>query len=588
MERRHDEFSDSRRRLLRGYAPLVVFAAGFALITLLVPSIGREQNVTTVRESLAGQKSTSGRPTSTPTTAPAGTPTTGGSVTGTTAATAPSGAPSPSTAERSVSSSSAAVPKSGTGAAVTGNTSACPGQALQVPGDPYSPPCVAFSGSNGGATSNGVTAGTITLSYRFTSDYSSESQSVDSLGGAAFTPTKASTESTVNGLVAYFNSHFQFYGRKLAVDYFNGQGSMTNEEQDIGQAQTMADATNVAQQIHAFADINTQDELYANDLVQQHVVNFGGGDLANSTLEASAPYTWGTSVSCNTLITAVMEVVDKELANRPAAYAGGSLKGQPRKIALLAPSSPDYASCANEAIALAKAAGVTISDDISYELDASTLTQQDDTIVAKLANDGDTTVLLFTDPISNLLLTERAAQQDYTPEWFEMGIAADVDAVAQLYDQSEWSHTFGISFLGEAVPVQDMLGYDAYKASNSDEPATSVVQSAYETLDELAIGIQLAGPDLTPTTFEEGMRAYPGSQPGSDNLQFGSWLFPAGDFNPTQDSWLISWNPNKVSPQNGQPGSYDIDTPRYKAGQYPTGPPALPSGFPYTPSANSS
>ena len=33
----------------------------------------------------------------------------------------------------------------------------CPDRAEQIPGDPYSPPCIQFSGDNGGATAKGVT-----------------------------------------------------------------------------------------------------------------------------------------------------------------------------------------------------------------------------------------------------------------------------------------------------------------------------------------------------------------------------------------------------------------------------------------------
>src|SRR5688500_6889895 len=42
----------------------------------------------------------------------------------------------------------------------------CTDRSLQVIGDPYSPPCIAFAGNNGGATSRGVTAEEIIISAR--------------------------------------------------------------------------------------------------------------------------------------------------------------------------------------------------------------------------------------------------------------------------------------------------------------------------------------------------------------------------------------------------------------------------------------
>jgi len=289
------------------------------------------------------------------------------------------------------------------------------------------------------------------------------------------------------------------------------------------------------------------------------------------------------------LMQRVMNMVDNELVNKPAAYAGGSLKNQTRKFAIIAPENPTLQSCANEAIALAQAAGAPIADDITYQLNVNTLTAQDDNIVAKLANDNITSVILLTDPGSPLFLTERAAQQNYYPEWIETGAAdVDYDEDAQLYDQSEWSHAFGLSFLGPTLPEQATLGYAAYKSVESDEPAPLVASQMYELLDQISIGLEMAGPDLTPTNFEAGMRAYPGSQAGAPDAQYGTWLYPANSFNPVQDSVFVHWDPNKISAYNGQAGAYVVDSPRYGAGQYPVGNPPLPSGFPYTATSSSS
>ena len=44
------------------------------------------------------------------------------------------------------------------------------------------------------------------------------------------------------------------------------------------------------------------------------------------------------------------------------------------------------------------------------------------------------------------------------------GVAlTDHDIVGQLFQQSEWSHAFGVTFRGPTVPKQDTFGYAAYK-----------------------------------------------------------------------------------------------------------------------------
>jgi hypothetical protein len=168
------------------------------------------------------------------------------------------------------------------------------------------------------------------------------------------------------------------------------------------------------------------------------------------------------------------------------------------------------------------------------------------------------------------------------------GVAlTDTDIVGQLFDQSEWSHAFGVTFAGPIVPKQDTFGYAAYKTINPSTEPANAVDLIYEQMYQMAIGIQMAGPDLTPANFEAGMRAYPGSQAGASNALYGTWDFPVGHFTPQVDSAFIYWDPNKVSPYNDKQGAYVVSSTRYKTGQYPAGPPALPTTFPITPQSSS-
>jgi hypothetical protein len=559
----------ARLRLFRGYAPLVVIVVAFALITTLTPTMAPEKDVVTQR---VGSSLTSAN-------GVGGAQAPGGSSTGTAAGAA-------STAAGGAGTTAGTGTKSAAGATTpaTGNTAGCPGQAEQVPSDPYSPPCIAFSGSNGGNTSPGVTSSTITLSFRVNADFENLQQSFGNLSAAAPSTSVADLERTYQGMVTYFNDHYQFYGRKIKLVFFNGQGTFANEVQGAGQAQATADSLTAAQQIGAFGELNGLDDVYAHALAQQKVVTAVSAYLANSTMTADAPYLWSQTASCSQIVEAVVDFVAKQLANKPAAYAGGSLKGQPRKFALIAPENPNYQVCANEAVALAKAAGFSISDDLNYDVNASTLATQDDQLVAKMANDNDTSVLLLTDALSPLLLTDRATEQNYNPEWIETGVASlDTDASAQAYQQSEWTHAFGVSFLGPTVPLQQSLGYEAYTSVQSDTPAISQASNAFAALQMMAIGIQMAGPDLTPQTFAKGMFAYPGSQNSSPNLNFGAWKFTPASYSAGASSWSIYYDPTKTSTQDGQTGGYTVASPDYPIGSFPsTGAPPFPAAFPYS------
>jgi Periplasmic binding protein len=564
----------SNSRLLKGYGPLAALLVAFVLMAMLVPTKAPQQEV--VHESQAGAATTGDSGAA------------AGSTTSTTVAgSAASGAPAGTAGGSAAAAGAAAGGHAQTAtaaAAATGKSGSCPGQPEQVPGDPYSPPCIAFSGNNGGATSPGVTANSLNVTYRNTADSESFQQTLASLGGADITDTTADIERTISALATYFDTHFQFYGRKLNIEYFNGQGSITNELLGSGQQQADADAVTAAQQLHAFAELDGVTEPYDVALAGQKVISIGAPYLSASFMGQYAPYMWSLDTESNDVVTATQDLYLKSMAGGKAAYAGGSLLNQPRKVAIIAPSDPWYQTAAAAAVQQAAAAGYPVADNIQYQLNLSTLSSQAATVISQLQNDGITTVICGCDPVFPVYLTSRAAEQGYTPEWVVAGVAlTDNDIVGQLFDQQEWNHAFGVTFAGPTMPKQDTFGYAAYESVSPGTQPANAVDLIYAQMYEMAIGIQMAGPDLTPQTFENGMRAYPGSQAGASNAFYGTWDFPTGHYTPQTDWAFIYWDPTKVSPYDDKVGAYVVSSTRNKIGQYAGGPLPLPSNFPITP-----
>jgi hypothetical protein len=126
-----------------------------------------------------------------------------------------------------------------------------------------------------------------------------------------------------------------------------------------------------------------------------------------------------------------------------------------------------------------------------------------------------------------------------------------------------------VSFAGSILPQRAGLGYAAYKTIRSDEPAFSV-EIIYAQFYMIALGIQLAGPNLNPFTFEQGMFSYPGG-----TGMYGSWRFGPGIYTPQRDTRLIWWDPEKVSVYNNKKGAYQES---YGGRRFPVG--QLPSGNP--------
>ena len=80
------------------------------------------------------------------------------------------------------------------------------------------------------------------------------------------------------------------------------------------------------------------------------------------------------------------------------------------------------------------------------------------------------------------------------------------------------------------------------------------VDVLYQRLYQLALGIQLAGPDLTPQTFAQGMWSYQGGDGGygpQDYVYNGTKYFSA------THQYKIQWyDPSEVSQSDGAQGTW--------------------------------
>ncbi len=216
------------------------------------------------------------------------------------------------------------------------------------PGDPYSPPCMTFSGSNGGATSRGVTANTITVTYMNPTD---GSQSVDqaiqaytgSYNSVIFPETYAQKINTLQELVTYFNEHFQFYGRKIVLQVFNGQQDSAGDNQ----RNVKADALNVADTIKAFAELNGTSQAYVEALTAQKVSSFRRRLLLTAIYQQQSPYSWSFTPDCTELGQEVGAVAAKDMVGHTTQWAGtGVGDGKPRVFAVVVPDEQIYRQCA--------------------------------------------------------------------------------------------------------------------------------------------------------------------------------------------------------------------------------------------------
>ena len=557
----------ANRLILRGYGPLAALIVVLLLVTMLVPS--RPESDEPLTQFTGGD--TTGFPAPGAATGPAGPAPAAGAPVGTApqaGATTTTTTGTPGKAGRTVTTNAAAAP--------TANT--CSGGKKQDANTAYSPPCIAWNGGdNGGATTRGVTEDTITVAFRDIGnplgDDDSELAKTAEKKGIVASPE--ATARTRQALVDYFNSTYQLYGRKVKVVTYKGRGDAIKELGGTGQEGANADALKVGQEIKAFADMSAISQPYLDALVRQKVITFGGIHLPASYYRARAPYAWGQLVDCTALMDSAIDLLTKRLPPNAKATRAGSaaLREKPRTYGLVVPDDAVYGQCINDARPKLKAAGITLSKEIRYSLEIAKLQQESPNIAAQLKAAGVTTVLLVTDPILPFFLSGSATQQDFWPEWFLSGtFLTDADVAGQFYDQDQWQFAYGQSYLSDIRQGQASESYRAYKKIRPNDEPTLTRDLDYYSLLMLFIGLQLAGPNLTPQTFERGMFAFPGA-----SGPLGHWSWGPNDYTAIDDAREIYYDRRALSAFNNQPGRYVSPgaTARYR-GNWPAKDPGSP------------
>lgn len=575
-------------RLFRGYGPLVGFLAAMVIMANVVPTARQEvtsdDGFASEDTSVAVAGEVDEASTTTVATTEDTVAGTDPAVTDTSAATGSSGAAgtagrSGGTRTTTRSGGSAAAPRGGSSDAAAGRIP-CPDRQLQVAKDSYSPPCYQWTGGdNGGATAKGVTGNEIVVAVRIDTFLSGLSDALSKAAGADdLREDPEVVKRTFQGLTDYFNKTYQFYGRKLKLVMFSGKGDPLKEALGGGQEGAEADALKVATEIKAFADISAVTPPYADALSRRGVVNIGAPYVSRDWLTRRRPFAWTPLTDCSTVVESVGSYYVTKMSKRPAAYAAGDLKGKPRVAGIIAPENDWYQECVAAGVKIVQqgGAGGDLRLNEKYQLDLNKMSTQAASLVSKFKAAGVTSVICGCDPVLLSFLTKQAEQQGYQPEWMLTGVAfTDQDLVGQLFDQTAWSRAFGVSFSGPPQPLRGSFAYAAYKSSNTPGDPSIATEIIYYQLQLLAIGVQMAGPNLTPATFEAGMFAYP-----ARSGRAGLWNFGPGDYSTSADAREVYWNSNAQSIQNGKKGAYIESQPgkRYPIGQWPAGNPLVPGG----------
>ncbi|HZU72626.1 MAG TPA: hypothetical protein VE990_07620 [Acidimicrobiales bacterium] len=539
---------------MESYLPLLYFAVAIAVIALLLPSVLRPPAQQSNQSAQLSPNSPHSQQQSIIAAFQSAESGTNGAGQGAGAGAAPGGLPgAPAPAAE----------------AVSGPPHYCPFGVGQPPlqlNSPYAPPCAAgYNGKNPGATYQGVTVTTVRIA-------------VGDIAGATFpqngpVPTQPSAgegaaDRFYTDMQLYFNQAFQLWGRSL---------QLIGVTQGTGASGDVKAETAAAKDYSVFA-ATTYTPPFCPNAVQDHMPVFCRGQYELPYYQQRQPYLYSWFMDETQSDQFIAENICKNLAGKAAKWAGPGLSGRPRKFGLIYSEDPTYPVDGPDiARDLKEQCNLSLAVDIGYDLTAGDSNGNSAlaSALVRFEDAGVTTVLDEMDYLSSAEFTNQAASAGYVPEWYDNGASLmDRNQLAADQNQAEWAHAFGFTTEEMEIPLSDTACYQVVQAVDPGySPNESLCNYQFPSLLQLVSGIQGAGPDLTPTTLDQGL-----VKNGYKYYSNPSW--PAGGGfsadNPTYiknvaEMW---WKPGAVDPVTGDPtGAYEYldGGARYRLGQLPGG-----------------
>lgn len=425
--------------------------------------------------------------------------------------------------------------------------------------DPQSPPCVPYwEGNNLGATARGVTGTEIRVA----------------IGNSGLL-----TEANIKLYQDFFNRRFEFYGRQLNLISYPAAPPASSA------TQMQQDAVRVESEIEAFAatQYSEQDgrhDVYYNALAERKILGIMTGSLGlartnEDTMRRFAPYQWDYTPSSDRMFRGYGQFICNVLAGRPARYAAPPQSQLPtRGFGIIVDTgyldTPPYdIGPLKEALS---GCGVT---PVVAEWDQGPASAA--TIMVNFQRpEANVTSVMYTGSGSLLALRlmPAASGQGFHPEWLVWDLGyQDTDSQAQFYPKDQVSQVLGLQVYNKTLRLEDTpYMWAAKEMDPTAAPVGDQYLRFYESLLVLSSGIQMAGPRLTPQTFEQGLMKTQFPNPGAGGPPFYQARagFP-GVHTMQQDMAMIWLSATERSPITGQSPAFCYVRlgKRYGLGEWP-------------------
>lgn len=441
-------------------------------------------------------------------------------------------------------------------------------------------PCVEpWDGAdNGGATSPGVTADSIKVIV-YQGEPDPLQQAIVGEAGADTDP--ADTAQAAVDYLKMLEDVYETYGRTLDVEVVAASGGPADATAAQADARTIIDKK-------PFAVIGgpAQTPAFWQELVAAKILCMGSCSVAESwdATEKAAPYLWPTGLAPEQADRHLVELVGKQLVGKKAEFAGSDeIKAKERVFGWVQAETEtgEYKGRNDEFDRqLADDYGGKVAARSTYLFDPGAAQETATAVVARMRDAGVTTVIMSTDPLVPAAITKEATKQGYFPEWvIGPSVLADTTIFGRTFDQQQWSHAFGLGLPTARADNSLSDAFFVYQWYYGEEAPVNTVNVVLPGPERFMLGVHLAGPELTPETFEQGLFRYPPPEAGKTypRNSWGTELWGKGDHNSSDDATAIWWDPDATGEDEaGNEGTgmlrYVDGGTRYLPGDWPTDP----------------
>ncbi len=413
--------------------------------------------------------------------------------------------------------------------------------------------CFANVADNGGATADRVTGDTITVvAWLPAPNDPIRGLLLNRLG---YDETNDELRQQYEGFAAIFQRYYQTYGRRVELEFLEASGNLFDN------TAARADAVKADEELGAFAVLGGPiladawaDELHARGIV---CIACPSG--------SKAPSSFALTMSQSQARTHFIGYVTSKLAGRPAEFAGAEeLRSEERVFGHLAlgMTESDERNAERLRDGLADE-GVELAEQAIYPLDVTGVSEQAVSAITRMKQAGVTTMLLQGDPLSLVGITSEATKQEFFPEWVFQAGANFVDTVAfaRTFDQRQWEHAFGISFLPpltnpDVNPPNILYAWFHGEPPPADDTISLLL--SYPQVALLFTGLEYTGPNLTVETFRDGLFVAPPTPPSvtQPSVDYGEGIWDKPDYNGVDDMVEMWWDPTANGPdETGNEGT---------------------------------